>query len=129
MYVGKPTANWVPGPSVVLRIIQAFCEKSAKFAQYADRGIVAADDACVIAINIRRIPYADMDVERWFKSALYAVGNEFYWYDHAGTTSWPEGFSRFENHIVKVYRGKTVCEVKFHFIQHGNKIRWGAGLL
>jgi YD repeat-containing protein len=59
----------------------------------------------------------------------HAVGNKFGWYDHPGATIWPPGYSRFENHIVKVYRGKTVCEVSFHFIQHGNTIRWGEGLL
>ncbi len=59
----------------------------------------------------------------------HAVGNNFGWYDHPGATIWPANYSRFENHIVKVYSGKTVCEVSFHFIQHGNKIRWGRGLL
>jgi hypothetical protein len=58
-----------------------------------------------------------------------ADGNRFSWYDHPGLTSWDPNYSRFENHIVKVYKGKTVCEVKFHFIQHGNNIHWGPGLL
>jgi len=58
-----------------------------------------------------------------------AEGNTFSWYDHPGLTNTPANYNRFENHIVKVYRGKTVCEVKFHFIQHGNTIHWGAGLL
>ena len=58
-----------------------------------------------------------------------ADGNTFSWYDHPGDTQWPANYSRFENHIVKVYKGKTVCEVKFHFIQHGNTIHWGPGLL
>jgi YD repeat-containing protein len=59
----------------------------------------------------------------------HATGNEFGWYDHPGATIWPEGYTRFENHIVKVYSGKTVCEVSFHFIQRGKQIRWGRGLL
>jgi YD repeat-containing protein len=58
-----------------------------------------------------------------------AEGNTFSWYDHPGTTNTAANLDRFENHIVKVYRGKTVCEVKFHFIQHGHTIHWGAGLL
>lgn len=55
--------------------------------------------------------------------------NSFGWYDHPGAIFWPPNYDRFENHIVKVYSGKKVCEVKFHFVQHGNKIHWGAGLL
>ena len=59
----------------------------------------------------------------------HATGNEFGWYDHPGATIWPEGYARFENHIVKVYSGKTVCEIAFHFIQRGKQIHWGGGLL
>jgi hypothetical protein len=59
----------------------------------------------------------------------HAVGNDFGWYDHPGATIWPANYSRFENHIVKVYAGKTVCEVSFHFIQQGGTIHWGRGLL
>ncbi|HEY2961020.1 MAG TPA: hypothetical protein VGJ37_01290, partial [Pyrinomonadaceae bacterium] len=59
----------------------------------------------------------------------HAEDNQFGWYDHPGATVWPDNYSRFENHIVKVYSGKTVCEISFHFIQHGNKIHWGRGLL
>jgi hypothetical protein len=72
-----------------------------------------------------RATFSDISLDVPYK----AVGNTFSWYDHPGTTYWPANYNRFENHIVKVYKGKTVCEVKFHFIQHGSTIHWGAGLL
>ena len=58
-----------------------------------------------------------------------ASGNTFSWYDHPGYTYWGNDYSRFENHVVKVYSGKTVCEITFHFIQRGGTIHWGKGLL
>ena len=60
---------------------------------------------------------------------LKADGNTFGFYDHPGGPLQAPGLSRFENHLIKVYSGKIVCEVKFHFIQRGNTIHWGRGLL
>ena len=70
--------------------------------------------------------FADLPLN---EAGLKIDGNKFSFYDHPGGTSNPSGFSRFENHLIKVYSGKTYCEVKLHFIQIGNTIHWGAGLL
>jgi hypothetical protein len=63
------------------------------------------------------------------EAGLKAEGNTFGFYDHPGGPSPQPGFARFENHLVKVYNDKITCEVSFHFIQRGNTIHWGEGLL
>ncbi len=60
---------------------------------------------------------------------IKAWDNSFGFYDHPGGPPPSPGLARFENHLIKVYRGKTVCEVGFHFIQLGNTIHWGPGFL
>lgn len=60
---------------------------------------------------------------------MTAEGNTFGFYDHPGGPQPKSGFERFENHLIKVYVGKTVCEAKFHFIQRRYTINWGPGLL
>ena len=60
---------------------------------------------------------------------LTAKGNNFAFYDHPGAPAPSRAFRRFENHLIKVYSGKSFCDVKFHFIQWGNTIHWGLGLL
>jgi hypothetical protein len=72
-----------------------------------------------------RATFSDINVN----ISHHAVGNTFGWYDHPGGTIWPANYDRFENHIVKVYSGTTVCEISFHFIQHGQNIHWGKGAL
>jgi hypothetical protein len=62
-------------------------------------------------------------------AGLKVDGNTFSYYDHPGGPPPSAGFGRYDNYLIKVYSGKTVCEVGFHFIQHGNTIRWGRGLL
>jgi hypothetical protein len=62
-------------------------------------------------------------------AGLTAQGDTFGYYDHPGGPPPSPGFARYDNYLIKVYAGKTVCEVGFHFIQTGNKIRWGRGLL
>jgi hypothetical protein len=63
------------------------------------------------------------------ETGIKAYDNTFGFYDHPGGRPPSPGLERFENHLIKVYRGKTVCEVKFHFIQRGNTIHWGSGFL
>jgi len=63
------------------------------------------------------------------EAGITATGDSFGFYDHPGGPPPSAGLRRFENHVIKVYKGRTVCEVKFHFIQTGNKIHWGPGLL
>ncbi|HEX7770863.1 MAG TPA: hypothetical protein VF435_00495, partial [Pyrinomonadaceae bacterium] len=60
---------------------------------------------------------------------LKVEGNSFGWYDHPGGPPPSAALRRYDNYQIKVYSGKIVCEVKFHFIQHGNTIRWGRGHL
>jgi hypothetical protein len=62
-------------------------------------------------------------------AGLKVEGNVFGYYDHPGGPPPSPGFARYDNYLIKVYAGKTVCEVGFHIIQTGNKIRWGRGLL
>ena len=61
-------------------------------------------------------------------AGLTAQGNTFGYYDHPGGPPPGPGFGRYDNYLIKVYSGNTVCEVGFHLIQNGNKIRWGSGL-
>ncbi|HJP93693.1 MAG TPA: DUF4214 domain-containing protein [Pyrinomonadaceae bacterium] len=63
------------------------------------------------------------------EAGLKVEGDAFGFYDHPGGPPPSANFGRFENHLIKVYSGKTVCDVKFHFIQIGNTIHWGPGLL
>ena len=60
---------------------------------------------------------------------LTAKGNNFAFYDHPGAPAPSRAFRRFENHLIKVYSAKTFSDAKFHFIQWGNTIHWGLGLL
>lgn len=62
-------------------------------------------------------------------AGLTVEGNAFGYYDHLGGPPPSPGFARYDNYLIKVYAGKTVCEVGFHMIQTGNQIRWGRGLL
>jgi hypothetical protein len=59
---------------------------------------------------------------------LTVQGNTFSYYDHPGGPPPSPGFARYDNYLIKVYAGKSVCEVGFHLIQTGNTIRWGSGL-
>ncbi len=61
-------------------------------------------------------------------AGMTTYGNTFGYYDHPGGPPPSEGFSRFDNYVIKVYSGKTVCEVKFHMVQSGKTIHWGPGL-
>ena len=61
-------------------------------------------------------------------AGLTAEGNSFGYYDHPGGPPPSPGFARSDNYLIKVYSGKTVCEVGFHMIQTGNKIMRGRGL-
>ena len=71
-----------------------------------------------------RPTFSDLPVDA---AGLKADGDTFSYYDHPGGPPSPD-LARFDNYVVKVYSGKTVCEVKFHFIQRGNTIHWGQGL-
>jgi hypothetical protein len=75
---------------------------------------------------IERTTFPDLPLNA---TGLKADGDTFGFYDHPGGPPPSPGLSRFENHLIKVYSGKTVCDVQFHFIQTGYKIRWGRGLL
>ena len=61
-------------------------------------------------------------------AGLTAQGNTFGYYDHPGGPPPSPGFARYDNYLIKVYAGNTVCEVGFHLIQIESKIRWGRGL-
>jgi hypothetical protein len=75
---------------------------------------------------VEKKTFSDLPLD---EAGLTAAGNMFGFYDHPGGPPPSSGSSRFENHLIKVYSGKTVCEVRFHFIQRGNTIHWGKGLL
>jgi hypothetical protein len=60
--------------------------------------------------------------------AMETTDKTFKYYDHPGTSGGPaSNVVRYQNFIVKVYKGKTVCEVAFHFVQIGGVIHWGEG--
>jgi hypothetical protein len=61
-------------------------------------------------------------------AGLTAQGNTFGYYDHPGGPPPSARFARYDNYLIKIYAGRTVCEVGFHVIQTGNTIVWGRGL-
>ncbi len=61
-------------------------------------------------------------------AGLTVQDNTFGYYDHPGGPPPSPGLARYDNYLIKVYAGKTVCEVGFHLVQNGNSIRWGRGL-
>lgn len=69
-------AHDVPDDAIKLRLLAALDEKRKKFAKYVEDGIVKGEDAQVIAINGRGIPYAstDFDPPR-IARVLYGLGN------------------------------------------------------
>lgn len=104
-------------------------EEKGKIINEKGRWTIDEETSAWLGIGGKKIEEKSTFSDITLEVAHYIEGNKFGWYDHPGTTFWPPNYDRFENHIVKVYAGKKVCEVKFHFIQHGNKIHWGAGLL
>ena len=66
----------IPEDKLILRLTSAIYDKLSKIEKYKDKGIVGAEDACVIAVNVSRIRDADLedhDVPMVIK-ALFPVG-------------------------------------------------------
>jgi hypothetical protein len=75
--------------------------------------------------HVQKNTFSDLPLNA---AGLTTQGNAFGYYDHPGGPPPSPGFARYDNYLVKVYAGKTVCEVGFHLVQTGNNIRWGRGL-
>jgi hypothetical protein len=69
----------VPDGEMKLRLLSAFVEKSEKFGQYRQNGIVGSSDPCVIAINAALLPavHLERSVPRIIR-ALLGVGDEVF---------------------------------------------------
>jgi len=74
---------------------------------------------------VQRKTFSDLSPKA---AGLTTQGNTFGYYDHPGGPPPSPGLARYDNYLIKVYVGNTVCEVGFHLIQTGNIIRWGRGL-
>jgi YD repeat-containing protein len=74
---------------------------------------------------VHKTTFSDLPLDA---AGLTAQGHNFSYYDHPGGPPPAPGFARYDNYLIKVYKGKTVCEVGFHLIQIGAQIRWGRGL-
>jgi hypothetical protein len=72
---GQAIAAEVPHDRITLRIASAVRAKLDVFDRYRSRGIVSADDACVVAVNLRDIPQAWADSKEFFFRAVYGMGN------------------------------------------------------
>jgi hypothetical protein len=72
---GRAIAVEVPHDRITLRIASAVRAKLDVFDRYRSRGLVAADDACIAAVNLRDIPQAWADSKEFFFRAVYGMGN------------------------------------------------------
>jgi hypothetical protein len=72
---GRAIAVNVPHDRITLRIASAVRAKLDVFDRYRSRGLVSADDACIVAVNLRDIPQAWADSKEFFFRAVYGMGN------------------------------------------------------
>ena len=72
---GRAIAADVPHDRITLRIASAVRSKLDVFDRYRSRGLVSADDACIVAVNLRDIPQAWADSKEFFFRAVYGMGN------------------------------------------------------
>ncbi len=72
---GRAIAVGVPHDRITLRIASAVRAKLDVFDRYRSRGLVSADDACIVAVNLRDIPQAWADSKEFFFRAVYGMGN------------------------------------------------------
>jgi len=72
---GRAIAVDVPHDRITLRIASAVRAKLDVFDRYRSRGLVSADDACIVAVNLRDIPQAWADSKEFFFRGVYGMGN------------------------------------------------------
>jgi hypothetical protein len=72
---GRPIAVEVPHDRITLRIASAVRAKLDVFDRYRSKGLVSAEDACIVAVNLRDIPQAWADSKEFFFRAVYGMGN------------------------------------------------------
>jgi hypothetical protein len=72
---GRAIAVEVPHDLITLRIASAVRAKLDVFDRYRSRGLVSANDACIVAVNLRDIPQAWADSKEFFFRAVYGMGN------------------------------------------------------
>jgi type I restriction enzyme S subunit len=72
-----PVAQWVPRDQVALRIAQAIRRKIDAFDRYRLNRRIEPNDACIIAVNVRSIPHAWMDLIDYFLKTLYGIGDHY----------------------------------------------------
>jgi hypothetical protein len=72
---GRSIAADVPHDRITLRIASAVRAKRDVFDRYRGRGLVSANDACIVAVNLRDIPQAWAESKEFFFRAVYGMGN------------------------------------------------------
>lgn len=73
----QPIARRIPTHEIALRIAQAIRRKIERFDGYRAEGRVDAADACVIAISVRSIPDAWLDLTDHLHRTLYGIGDHY----------------------------------------------------
>lgn len=68
-------AGWVPHDAIALRIRSSLEEKAKKYRGYLDNGAVGPDDLLVVALNVRSVPHAWLDLEENLMRAIYGRGD------------------------------------------------------
>jgi hypothetical protein len=74
----EPIVQTTPNEKLVLRYLNSISEKQRQYSTWLANGIIAAEDAFVVAINPRRLrhEFADTDPPRILQAA-YAVGSPY----------------------------------------------------
>jgi hypothetical protein len=106
-FVGGPAAGQVPDEKIMLRYLNSISTKyNVQYASWLKKGIVSADDAFVIAINPRSIPYdtRDSDPPRILQAA-YTVGAPNVTFNRTTMQAVGRGYE-FRDKIMKTPREK-----------------------
>lgn len=89
-----PVAQSVPVNQVALRVAQAVRQKINRFDRYRLDKRVGTTDACVIAINVRAIPHAWMDLTDYLLRTLYGIGDRYVVFRRDARDDGPAEWSR-----------------------------------
>jgi hypothetical protein len=68
--------------------------------------------------------WRDIDLRGYYFATDWS--NRFTRYDHPALPPNPTTYKN-QSFLIKVYRGREVCQAEFHVIQRGNTIHWGRG--
>ena len=94
--------------------------------QYTTNYSKQNDKFVVIGGRIQQGGAAWMDIDLNGYHFATSWTNRFDRYDHPALLPNTTTFKN-QAFLIKVYKGKEVCQAEFHMIQRGNTIHWGRG--